>query len=188
MENKTASILNRFVAFIIDWYLSSLAAAIPVIILQSVQAKDFVLINRLDGLSAGNAWIACILAITIYILYYCVLPVKTWGQLQAGQTPGRKLMKIRLIKTDDSSPVFRDLLLRDFVGVLLLQGYITSASLYIISLIQISTGSYIVPYVQVFYYATVLISLILYMISKKKYLLHDLLSKTVIVIYKPDSR
>ncbi len=178
MELKNAPVLNRFIAFLIDWYLASLFASIPVVILQSLQAKEFVIVNSLEGLSLINAWIACILALLVYIIYYCIIPSKARGQFLAGQTIGRKLLKIRLAGADGSSPSFHRLFLRDFIGVLLLQGYITSVNIYLLSIIQMTTGAFIAPHFQLFYYVAIIISLVLYVMSKRMYLLHDLISKT----------
>ena len=181
MDLKKAPILNRFVAFFIDWYLSSLFAAIPVVLLQSLQAKNFVMVNSLQDLSFLNAWIACILALLVYIMYYCVIPSKAHGQFLVGQTIGRKLLKVQVTDLDGSSPSLQRLFLRDIIGVLLLQGYITSVNIYVLSIIQITTGAFIAPYFQLFYYAAVILSLLLYIISKRKYLLHDFLSRTQMI-------
>ncbi|MGB4661030.1 MAG: RDD family protein [Mobilitalea sp.] len=181
MELTKASIIKRFIAFFIDWYLSSLLAGIPVVIMQSIQAKDLIILNRLDDLTLTNAWIGGLLALTVYTLYYCFLPCKEGSNRKLGQTFGRQLMKIQLVKTDGSALTFTNLLIRDILGVLLLEGYLTSANIYIMSLIQMTTNSYVVPYFQAFYYATVTISLVLYFIRKKKQMLHDIISRTRMV-------
>ena len=66
--NTNAPALKRFLAFLIDWYLSSLFGSIPVIIVQSSAQKDLILLNQLDGLSLPLAWTACIAALFCHFL------------------------------------------------------------------------------------------------------------------------
>lgn len=178
MNFRNASYPKRFVAFFIDWYISSLFASIPVVVIQSIQGKDLIILNRLDDLTLPYAWTAGSLSLIIYMLYYCVMPLHTVKNQQIGQTFGRQLMKIRLTTIDGSPLSFKYLFIRDFICVLLLQGYLTSSNIYILSLIQMTTHSFIVPYFQSFYYATVILSLLMLLIGKKKQMLHDTLSKT----------
>ncbi|MFZ7132574.1 MAG: RDD family protein [Eubacteriales bacterium] len=177
MKTKKSILGKRFIAFFIDWYISSLFASIPVIVMQSIQARDLVIINRLDNLSLPYAWMGGILALAVYTAYYCIIPILRRKNWELGQTPGRQLMKIKLIKTDGSSLELKNLLIRDFLCVLLLQGYLTSSNIYIMSLIQITANLYIVPYFQSFYYVTVTVSLLMMLFSKKRQMLHDFLSK-----------
>ncbi len=181
MNYKKASYFKRFIAFLIDWYASSLLASIPVIVMQSIQAKDLVILNRLDDLTLANAWIGGILALLIYTVYYCVIPYKARNNRMIGQTPGRQLMKIQLTTINGSTLTFKKLFIRDFVCVLLLQGYLTSSNIYIMSLIQMTANLYVVPYFQSFYYAVIAISLLMLLISKKKQTFHDLLSRTQMI-------
>lgn len=173
-----ASTGKRFAAFIIDWYLSSLLGSIPVILIQSIQTKDLVILNQLEDLSLPLAWIACILALACHFFYYCYLPSKAGKNGITGQTPGMKLVHLQLLTETEETVSLGTLTIRHMLLVVLLQGYLTSSSIYLISLAQMRTGLYVVPYVQTFYYAVVLISLGLYFFSKKRQLLQDRLTRT----------
>ncbi len=181
MNYKKAAYIKRFAAFFIDWYIASLFASIPVIIIQSLQAGELVILNSLEGLSLPLSWIAGILALILYALYYCVLPCREGKTRKIGQTFGRQLMKIQLVKTDNSPLSYKNLLIRDFICVLLLEGYLTSTNIYIMSLIQKTTGTYVVPYFQSFYYVTAALSLLMLLLGRKNQMLHDLISKTSMI-------
>lgn len=181
MNHKRASYLKRFTAFIIDWYFSTLFACIPVIIMQSIQARDLSIVNRLDNLNLSYAWIGGILALVLYTVYYCIIPCKEGTNRKIGQTLGRFIMKIQLTTIDSSPLTFKKLFIRDFLCVLILQGYLTSSNIYIMSLVQMTTKLYVVPYFQSFYYVVIAISLLMLFAGKKKQMLHDLLSKTQMI-------
>ncbi len=173
-----AGYLKRFAAFFTDWYLASLLAAIPVIIMQSIYGKDLIILNSLEDIPLSYAWTGGILALTVYAFYYCVFPLiparkDTPGKRKEGQTPGRWLFHIQVTSCNDTPLTIRQLLLRDFVGFLLLQGYLTSANIYILILVQRTFDIYIIPYVQSIYYITSAISLVLLLFGKKKQMLHD---------------
>lgn len=169
---------KRFFAFIIDWYLSSLLGSIPVVILQSVQGKDLIILNQLEGLSLPFAWIACILTMGCHFLYYCYFPYRCVNKRQPIQTVGMRLMHLQLLTAEESLVSLGTLTVRHMLLFIVLQGYLTSSSVYLVSLLQMLTGLYIVPYAQSFYYITVLISIALYFFSKKKQFLHDRLTNT----------
>ncbi|MGB8454585.1 MAG: RDD family protein [Anaerocolumna sp.] len=181
MKHKKAVYIKRFAAFFIDWYIASLFASIPVIMIQSLQAGELVIINSLEGLTLPLSWTAGVLALLFYALYYCVLPCRAGKTRKIGQTFGRQLMKIQLVKRDNSPLSYKNLLIRDFICVLLLEGYLTSTNIYIMSLIQKTTGTYVVPYFQSIYYVTAALSLLMLLLGKRNQMLHDLISKTIMV-------
>lgn len=169
---------KRFIAFLIDWYLSSLIGSIPVIIIQSIQGKDLLILNQLEGLSLPLAWTACILAMCFHFLYYCYFPSKSGKNGLTGQTPGMRAMHLQILSVDGSEAALAALSVRYMLLFIVLQGYLTSSSIYLTSLLQMSTDWYIIPYIQSFYYITVIISLSIYLLSRKKQFLHDILTNT----------
>ena len=170
--------IRRFIAFLIDWYVSSFFALIPTVIFQSINGKDLVLINRIDTLNSMQAVTATLLALFIYIYYFCVFPLSPLSGFKIGQTPGRRLLGISLVKIDSSRLTFKDLFIRDFIGVLLLQGNITSVNIYLMALVEMFSGSAaFVPYLQLAYYLLVAVSLVM-VFMKRKQMLHDFISQT----------
>ena len=173
------SYFKRFVAFLVDWYVSTFIAAIPIYLFQSLKGKDLVILNQIDNLPFPEAVAATVLALIIYVLYFCVFPLR--NKNKKGQTLGRRLLKLDLVKTDGSTLTFKDLFIRDFLGVLLLQGNITTVNIYIMSIVQMLTKTDIIPYYQTFYTAVLIVSLVL-LFTKKKQTLHDIMSRTIMTL------
>lgn len=173
-----ASAGKRFAAFLIDWYLSSLFGSIPVIVMQSIQAHDLVILNTLTGLSLPFAWIAGVSALLCHFLYYCYFPSKKNAQGLTGQTIGMRIMHMQLLTEQETDVSLGTLTVRHMLLVIVLQGYLTSSHIYLMNLFEISTGFDIIPYAQVFYYVTILLSLIHYFFARHGQLLQDRLTKT----------
>lgn len=173
-----ASAGKRFAAFLLDWYLSSLLGSIPVIIVQSIQAHDLIILNSLDGLSPLSAWIAGVFALFCHFLYYCYLPTRKSRFRLKGQTVGMRLMRLQLLTERETEASLGALAIRHMLFVIVLQGYLTSSHIYLMNLFQLATKFDIIPYAQFFYYVTILISLIHYFFLKRGQLLQDRLTKT----------
>lgn len=169
---------RRFAAFLIDWYVSSLFGSIPVILMQSLQAHDLVILNSLNGLPSLSAFAAGGLALFCHFIYYCFLPCMESRYWLKGQTIGMRFMHIRLLTEQETEVSLGALTIRHMLFVIVLQGYLTSSHIYLMDLFRISTGYDIIPYAQAFYYVIILISLIQYLFFKRRQLLQDRLTKT----------
>ncbi len=84
-----------------------------------------------------------------------------------------------------ASVSLKSLFLRHMIFFVLLQGYLTTSNIYIITLIKMSFHIDVVAYSQTFYYITSLISLAVYFLSKRKQLLQDKLSQTMLYEIEP---
>ncbi len=167
--------LKRLISFLVDWYLSTLLAMIPSVVFQSINSRDLVIANRIDNLPVSQAIIATVLSVVIYVLYFCVFPLN-----KNGQTPGRRLMKLHLSHAGAASLTFSALLVRELVGVFLLQGSTTTTAINLLSLLQMLTGiNASVTYQAVS--AGILLCSVILLLTKRKQTLPDLISKTKIV-------
>lgn len=169
-------LFKRLAAFFIDWYLSTLFCMIPVVIFNSYLAKDLILENRIDTLPLNLATISTLISIILFIVYFCIFPLRN----KLYQTPGRKLLNLSLTSSNNHPISFYTLLIRDFVGIFLLQGVITTSNIYLMSITQMILQKDVVPYFQGVYYLILLISLFLLLKSKGTISFHDWLSKTQI--------
>ena len=123
-------------------------------------------ITRQQGLSI-------IIEVVIYILYFVVLQYKL-----EGQTLGKKIMRIRIDKTDDSKLEINDLIFRSllinsilFNIILLCIVFFTNKDIYLY-------GNYILLFLQ---YAFLLLSVIFIVVKKDKQGLHDMIAHTIVV-------
>ncbi len=179
--------LKRLVALLIDWYASTFLAMLPAIVFQSINAKDLILLNQIDTLTPVQAVAATLLALGIYTLYFCVIPLRRHGSFRIGQTPGRRVFNLIVVKADRSPLTFKDLLIRDFAGVLLLQGNLTSVNTYLMVLVILFTGYQdFVPYLQWAYSLLVALSLVM-LLTKRKQTLEDLISSTRMIEAKQET-
>lgn len=171
------NIARRFSAYIIDWYLSTMLCMLPTVIFQSIQAKDLILENRIDNLPLNTGFLSTILSIALFMIYYCVIPLYN----EHNQTPGRRFMNLGILKKGNLKVDFTSLFIREVIGVLLLQGVLTTVSIYFMSLTQQILHTDVVPYFHGFYYLMILISLISYFFTKTHTTIHDRISGTFII-------
>lgn len=175
VREASASIVIRFVAYLIDWLLGLLVSAFPlVIIIGSITGSTDVSDNLL---SIGSPWsiIGGMLAILFGFGYYVLIPWKVWK----GQTPGKRILNIVILTEKYKEVTLKALIIRQVVGLFLLEGFLISSSRYLRDLILVITGSEIL--VQYIYYAAIgisLMSVLMAVFSWKNQALHDRMAKT----------
>ncbi|MDO4198336.1 MAG: RDD family protein [Erysipelotrichaceae bacterium] len=174
------NIIKRLFAFMVDWYVSTLFAEIPVLIFQSINAKDLVLVNSVENLPLYQAIIATIIAIIIYTIYFCVLPLKDRKYTAKGQTLGKKLLQIKVVSTDNEDLSFRKLFLRDFVGILVLQGVLTTVIIYVMTIMLEFLPERAFYIIYSIYYIVFFASTVLLVLTKKHRNVQDIISSTTI--------
>ena len=76
---------------------------------------------ELTSYGFNTALIVCLIAITIGVLYYVFIPLYIWK----GQTPGKKICKIKVIDYDHKDVTMKNMMLRELLGATLLEGGIT---------------------------------------------------------------
>lgn len=160
-----ANNIRRLTACIVDWYLSSVLASIPVLFLD---------------LGAGKEWETAMitggLAIVLCSGYYLVVPM-----ILNGQTLGKRLMKIRICGTDGSAVTLNHLFMREMAGVFLIEGSIVASSSYLRELIQLCSGvSLLVPLSIVSGIVTI-VSAGMAVVRKDGRMLHDWIGKTMVI-------
>ena len=117
--------------------------------------------------------IVSIVAVVISLLYYVVYPC-----YNNGQTFGKKLMKIKLVKTNDKELSMNDLLIRSMINNSILVNIITIALVLFLSKdLYLSTSS-LLSSIQ---YLVLIISLIMIAFTKNAQGIHDKIVKTEVV-------
>lgn len=118
--------------------------------------------------------IVSIVSIVVSLLYYVVYPC-----YNNGQTFGKKLMKIKIKKTDDTELTMNDLLIRSMINNSILVNIITIALvLFLNKDLYLSTSS-LISGIQ---YLVLIISLIMIAFTKNAQGLHDKAAKTEVVV------
>ena len=118
--------------------------------------------------------IISIVSIVISLLYYVVYPC-----YNNGQTFGKKLMKIKLVKTNDKELSMNDLLIRSMINNSILVNIITIALVLFLSKDLFLSTSSLLSSIQ---YLVLIISLIMIAFTKNAQGLHDKIAKTEVVV------
>lgn len=118
--------------------------------------------------------IISIVGVVISLLYYVVYPC-----YNNGQTFGKKLMKIKIKKTNDKELSMNDLLIRSMINNSILVNIITIALVLFLSKDLYLSMSSLLSSVQ---YLVLIISLIMIAFTKNAQGLHDKIAKTEVVV------
>ena len=188
---------QRVLAFIIDFFILGLISSLIIMfvpvsetasklyeeqnkILMSysegtVSMEEYV--NQLIDLEydiAKQTVIVSIVTIVISLLYYVVYPC-----YNNGQTFGKKLMKIKIKKTNDKELSMNDLLIRGMINNSILVNIINVILVLFLSKnLYLSTSS-LVSFIQ---YLVLIISLIMIAFTKNAQGLHDKVCKTEVIV------
>ncbi|MDY3360768.1 MAG: RDD family protein [Clostridium celatum] len=168
---------RRFVAMIVDWYITSMIAAIPVTFHFNketyISAADFQLANY----DLNIAIFLGIFAILSGIIYYLAIPMFIFK----GQTLGKKLLKIKVVKQDKSEVDVKTILIREVLGSTLFEGGIVTTAIYLRQLVQLFVPFNIfTPWTYLAYIITI-ISIVIAYFNKDSLTIHDKIAKTILI-------
>ena len=168
---------SRIVAYIIDWYVATMVSSIPIVIITSIVNHTTVITQELNKLPLMWGVITGILAIIFYLGYYFVLELKVYK----GQTFGKRIMKLKVVKNDESDVDFKTILMREGLGIMIVEGYIANSSSYLRQLIQIVTGIPIMDMAVYVFGIISAVSILMGMASPSRKMLHDRIANTHII-------
>lgn len=178
IKYKDASITRRFISYIIDWYVGALCTAIPISI-TSQKLSNTMLNQYIVEFEHPFGLIAGIFAILFAIFYYVIVPT----YINPGQTLGKKICKIKMVQMDDSEVTLKNMLLRQLLGIIVIEGVLVTASAIWHQIITIITQiNFVTPLMYVGFVVTG-ISVLLYLFKGHR-ALHDYLGNTKVVSCK----
>ncbi len=168
---------RRFVAMIIDWYITSMIAAIPVTFYFNkesyISASDFQLANY----DLNIAIFLGIFAVISGIIYYVIIPIFIFK----GQTLGKKLLKIKVVKQDKTEVDAKTIFIREILGSTLFEGGIATTAIYLRQLVQLFVPFNIfTPWTYLAYIITI-ISIGIAYFNKDSLTIHDKVAKTILI-------
>ena len=178
------SLKKRVVAYIIDWLLGALLMMLPMWIVWLNNQGNAKLLNVVNvytiavEMSYMDAYVAGTLGLACAIFYYVIIP---WRFFK-GQTIGKKIMGFRMVKMNDTDVDLKTLILRQVVGIILLESVLYNASLLWESLISLIINYNISVFCM---FAGFLISICSCMIAlfyQSHRMIHDYIANTKVVL------
>ena len=132
--------VKRAVAFILDWYFSSVLANLAISLGQALFGYEIIIVKDLGSFPTYVS--LCLLGFIFLttIFYYMYVPMKVWP----GQTLAMRAMQLKAVGLDGKEMTWKQLAVRFLVGCLLIEGTLysfTTISLnYIMTLIPGDAG------------------------------------------------
>lgn len=171
---------KRLLAYLIDWFAGALCMMLPLCLIWLFLTHDqenMTSVSVYTLASASNKTIALAAGaagLLFALFYYVWVPYKVYP----GQTPGKRVMGIRIEKKDGSALTFKDLLLRQAVGLLVLEGVLFNPSRLWQDMISLASGLNFSGYFLYACMAITIVSLLMGMGTASKRMLHDYIANT----------
>lgn len=176
--DESAGNFKRLVAYVIDWYVTSLFVMVPVALLYSIETGKKALAIDISLLSLPYACVSFVIGLVLSIYYLVYSPLKT------GQTLGKRAMSIKIVKMNGNDIDLKTMVIRQIVGIVLIEGVMFTVSTYfheiVAMLIRIPYSNYI-AYV---FTAVLVVSIIIAIIKPEKRMIHDYLAGTKVIALK----
>ena len=173
---QSGSLSRRFFAYLIDWYAGALVGAIPVSMLASQLTGDMTNQNLID-LPSPYGLVAGALSLVLAFAYFVLVPAFVWP----GQTPAKRMMGLRIATLDGGTPTFGQLVVRQVIGLFVIDGALVSASTIWHQMLSIVTGINFVTPLMYVGFAVTLASVVLILMRKDRRCIHDLIAGTRVV-------
>lgn len=169
--------VRRLGALILDWYIMNVIAAVPVTFWlrgnESIQANSFDLVTY--GMPKGLIYGLIVLALCV--VYYVIVPTCVWQ----GQTLGKKICGIRVIRMDGNEVGIFDMCKREILGAAVVEGGFSVMGTYLRQFIEMAGFTAAVTPVMYISYALTVASVVVAIFDKKGCAIHDKIAGTVTV-------
>ena len=169
--------VRRAGAVIIDWYVASVLAAIPVTFWlrggENIHAGSFELSTY--GMEKGLIFAGIVFVLAF--LYYVAVPCFIWQ----GQTLGKKICGIRVIRMDGNEVSLWDMIKREVIGAGIVEGGFSVIGTYLRQLLPLFGFVSLFTPVKYLSYIVTVASMIVAMFDKKSRAIHDKIGSTVVV-------
>ena len=162
VHNHQAPFVKRLIAYFIDWYIISVMTILPI-----------TSIVNLPLIPAISAFLIGLLLSLLYLVYF---PYK-----YNGQTIGKKIFGLKIVKNNEINIDLKTLLIRNGVGLILIEGTFYSCSIYFWELINIIFEASIASFALSILGIVSFISMFMSLLNSNHRMLHDYLSKTSVV-------
>lgn len=170
--------VKRILSTLIDWYIAATLAGIPVLLIYSNKTGNSNIAPTLASIPSYWGIIAGILAISICLAYYILVPLK-WKR---GQTLGKKLLGIKIVNSNSGDVNILNMIKRELLGVTIIEGGIICASEYLREIAAITVGIEIYKILIILSLVVTGASIISLFKNKEGKMFHDILGNTKVVM------
>ncbi|MCI5773412.1 MAG: RDD family protein [Erysipelotrichaceae bacterium] len=179
MHLATAKLSKRFFAYLLDYYLGLLLCSLPIVLANGIINHDERMQMNLYFFDNDPIVLFAVAIISLLFgyFYYLYIPVKKWK----GQTLGKRLLKIKIIKIDNDDVDFKSMILRQVLGIFLIEGSIISCSSVLRQLATFITNINFVDLGMNIGIVITSISCLMIFVTRKRSMIHDLIAKTYVV-------
>lgn len=174
---KKVSKVKRAVAFLADWYISTLLAGIPLPYMYSVQSGSTEVPASLTQFSGSLGVIAGLIGVVIITLYYVVVPLK----FNKGQTLAKNVLGVKIVQNDGSEVTAKSLIKREILGVMLIEAGLVSSSKYLREIFLIAGMDNVYRILAIVAIVIPFISIVIMMFNKESKMIHDIIGGTKVV-------
>lgn len=171
-SGEPAGMGRRFLAYLIDWYAGALITNIPISIAAGALVGN-ALNQRLADLGPAGMLVGAA-ALVCAVGYYVLVPLFVWR----GQTPAKRLLGLRIDGLDGEPAGARELVLRQVVGLIVIEGVLAVASSVWHQMLAMATGIDFVTYLMYAGYAAVAVSVGMMLVTPGHRCLHDYIGST----------
>ncbi|WP_066869660.1 RDD family protein [Clostridium mediterraneense] len=178
-KSKEVSLTSRFLSYLIDWYVGGLCTSIPISII-SQKLTNTMLNQNIIEFKEPYGIIAGVLAILFAIFYFVIVPT----YIYKGQTLGKRICKIKIVQKSNKDITLKNMLLRQVLGIMIIEGTLISASAIWHSVLTIITKiNFVSPLMYAGFILTGL-SIILMLFKGENRAIHDYLAGTKVIVSK----
>ena len=174
---KKVSKVKRAVAFLADWYISTLLAGIPLLYMYSVQSGSTEVPASLTQFSGSLGVIAGLIGVVIITLYYVLVPLK----FNKGQTLAKNVLGVKIVQNDGSEVTAKSLIKREILGVMLIEAGLVSSSKYLREIFLIAGMDNVYRILAIVAIVIPFISIVIMMFNKESKMIHDIIGGTKVV-------
>ena len=169
--------VKRFLAMVIDWYLTNMLAVIPITFY--FRNGDYLQPYMFDFIHYDfqTALLLILYGIAIGLIYYIIIPVFLWK----GQTLGKKICKIQIVDINENNITLKTMLLRELVGATLLEGGIVITATYLRKLLPVLGFTSFVEPLKYLAYGLTLLSILYAYFQPNSQSFHDKIAQTIII-------
>ncbi|MFV0379446.1 MAG: RDD family protein [Anaerorhabdus sp.] len=168
---------KRGVSWFLDYFICQVVIYAVIGLLWMKMSNEESIETSLLQMPKDSALILGFIAIIITVFYYFIIP----AFFMKNQTIAKRIFNIKIISNTKNKLSIKQLFLRQVIGLLFIDAYLSASTIFIIQLLEINLNADIAMYFEIYFMLMTIISVALTIFSAKHLAIHDWLAKTDII-------